>query len=53
MTEPLPESRTHEPIEPAAEIARKNILLGLALLGIVLLMAAGAVVVSFVYLQYD
>jgi hypothetical protein len=41
------------PVEPTPELARKNIVLGLALLGIALLMAAGAVVVSLVYLHFD
>jgi hypothetical protein len=53
MTEHLPEARTHEPVEPTADVARKNVVLGLALLGIALLFAAGAVVISLVYLHYD
>jgi hypothetical protein len=53
MSEPLREPRTHEPVEATPEVARRNILLGLALLGVALLFAAGAVVVSLIYLQYD
>jgi hypothetical protein len=57
MAERLPEAppprTTHPPIEPSPELARKNVVLGLALLGIALLFAAGAVAVSFVYLQFD
>jgi hypothetical protein len=57
MTDPLQETaaprRTNEPVEPTPEIARKNIALALALLGIALLIAAGAVVVALVYLHYD
>ena len=53
MVEPLPPRTTTEPVEPTPEIARKNIVLGLALLAIALLFAAGAVVVSLIYLQYD
>jgi hypothetical protein len=57
MAERLPESppprTTHPPVEPSPELARKNVVLGLALFGIALLFAAGAVVVSFVYLQFD
>jgi hypothetical protein len=34
-------------------VARKNVLLGWALLGLSLLIAAGAVVVSLIYLHYD
>jgi hypothetical protein len=52
--ERLPEARTtNEPVAPTPEIARKNVLLGAALLGIALLIAAGAVIVAFVYLHYD
>jgi hypothetical protein len=41
------------PVEPTGEVSRKNIMLGLALLGVVLLIVAGAVIVSLVYLHYD
>jgi hypothetical protein len=51
--EPLPPRTTNEPVGPTPEIARKNIALGLALFGVALLIAAGAVLVAFVYLQYD
>jgi hypothetical protein len=56
MTERIPEPappRTNEPVEPAGEIARTNIALGLALLSVALLIATGAVIVSLVYLHYD
>jgi hypothetical protein len=57
MVEPLPEAtppRTMtEPVGPTPEIARKNVVLGLALLGVALLIAAGSVVVALVYLHYD
>ncbi|MFL5944134.1 MAG: hypothetical protein ACJ74D_09305 [Gaiellaceae bacterium] len=53
MSEPLPPRTTREPVEVTPELARKNITLGLALFGIALLMAAGAVVVSLLYLQFD
>ena len=53
MIEPVPPRTTSEPVEPTPELARKNVVLGLALLGIALLIAAGAVVVSLIYLQYD
>ena len=53
LPEPIPTRTTTEPVEPTPELARKNVVLGLALLGISLLIAAGAVVVSLVYLQYD
>jgi hypothetical protein len=47
----MPEPVT--PIEPTAEVARKNVSLGLALLGLAVLIAAGAIVVALIYLQYD
>ena len=58
MTNPeLPEvsapRTTTEPVEPTGEVARKNVMLGLALTGIAILMAVGAVVVSLIYLHYD
>jgi hypothetical protein len=45
--------RTNEPVEPTGAVARKNLVLGLALTGIAILMAVGAVVVSLIYLHYD
>jgi hypothetical protein len=53
MSEPLPPRTTTEPVGPTLELARKNVVLGWALLGIALLIAAGAVAVSLLYLQYD
>ena len=57
MAEQLPEApspRTYfEPISPEGEIARKNIRLGIALFVIALVVAAGAVVISLIYLQFD
>jgi hypothetical protein len=53
LPEPSPPRTMTEPVGPTPEIARKNVLLGLALLGIALLIAAGSVVVAFVYLHYD
>jgi hypothetical protein len=57
MAEQLPEPpspRTYfEPISPEGEVARKNIRLGIALFVIALVVAAGAVVVSLIYLQFD
>jgi hypothetical protein len=53
MSEPLPPRTTSEPVEVTPEVARKNVLLGWALLGLALLIAAGAVVVSLIYLHYD
>ena len=53
MSEPLPPRTTNEPVEVTPELARKNTVLGWALLGLALLIAAGAVVVSLIYLQFD
>jgi hypothetical protein len=53
MSEPLPPRTTVEPVEVTPALARKNVVLGWALLGIALLIAAGAVAVSLVYLQFD
>ena len=57
MTEQLPEPQpprtVNPPVEPTATIARRNSLLGLSLIGVVLLIAAGAVLVAFIYLHFD
>ena len=57
MTEPVPEPRTaptflaHIPVEPPSpELARRNVLFGLALFGAFVLLFAGTVIVAFVYL---
>ena len=53
LPEPAPPRTTYPPVEPTGEIARKNMLLGLGLLGIAVLIAAGAVIVALIYLHYD
>jgi hypothetical protein len=57
MTESLPEApppRTvNPPVEATPTIAHRNALLGLSLFGIALLIAAGAVLVAFIYLHFD
>jgi hypothetical protein len=53
LPEPATPRTTYPPVEPGPELARKNVALGLALFGVVLLLAAGAVLVSFLYLHYD
>jgi len=45
--------RTSDPVERSPAVARKNIVLGLALAGVSLLIAAGAVIVSLIYLHFD
>jgi hypothetical protein len=41
------------PVEPTPEVARRNVKLGVALLGLAILLAAGSLVVALVYLHYD
>jgi hypothetical protein len=57
MSERLPEGRTPRttfpPVEPSGEVARKNMLLGLGLFALALLIAGGAVAISFIYLHFD
>ena len=57
MTDPSAEapatSTTTGPVEPVGEVARKNVALALALVGIALLIVAGTIAVSFIYLHYD
>jgi hypothetical protein len=53
VIEPVPPRTTSEPVESTPAIARKNIVLALMLVGIALLIAAGAVGVSFIYLHFD
>jgi hypothetical protein len=53
VPEPLPQRTTYPPVDVTPELARKNVRLGIALFAIAVLIAAGAVVVSLIYLQYD
>lgn len=53
MSEPLPPRTTSEPVDVTPELARKNVLLGWTLLGIALLIVAGTVGVSLIYLHFD
>jgi hypothetical protein len=48
-----PQRTTYPPVEPTPDLARKNMLLGIGLFVLALLIAAGAVVVSLIYLHYD
>jgi hypothetical protein len=47
----MPEPIT--PVEPTPEMARRNVMLALELLGLVILIAVGSIVVALVYLHYD
>jgi hypothetical protein len=51
--DPLPPRTTSEPVEATPEVARRNVLLGLALIGMAVLIAAGAIGISLIYLQFD
>jgi hypothetical protein len=53
LPEPVPPRTTNEPVEVTPALARKNIILGTALFGVALLIAAGAVAISLIYLQFD
>jgi heme/copper-type cytochrome/quinol oxidase subunit 2 len=56
MTEPTADpaaSTTVAPVEPVGEVARKNIVLALALVGVVVLIVLGTIAVSLIYLHYD
>lgn len=48
-----PETAPIEPVEPTGEVARKNVMLGVALTFVALLIVAGTVLVSLIYLHYD
>jgi hypothetical protein len=57
MSEPIreavPQRTAYLPVEATPEIARRNIRLGVALFVLAVLIAAGAVAVSLIYLHYD
>jgi len=57
MSEPIreavPQRTTYLPVDVTPELARKNIRLGVALFVLAVLIAAGAIVVSLIYLHYD
>ena len=53
MIKHVPETAPIEPVEPTGKVARKNIVLGVALTLIALLIVGGTIVVSLIYLHYD
>jgi hypothetical protein len=57
MSERLPEpampQTLHEPAEPEAELARRNMIFGLALFGFVVLLFGATILVAYVYLALD
>ena len=50
VAEPRPPEIAVAPVEPDAELARRNNVLGLALFGLFLLLFAGTFLIAFVYL---
>jgi hypothetical protein len=42
-----------EPVEPTPELARQNVLLGLALFAVALILFGGTFAVAFIYLAVD
>ena len=57
MTERLPEppipQTVREPADPEAELARRNVIFGLALFVFVLLLFGATILVAYVYLWLD
>jgi hypothetical protein len=57
MSEPLPEppvpETVHEPADLDAELARRNMIFGLALFVFVLLLFGATILVAYVYLWLD
>jgi hypothetical protein len=57
VTEPVPEPppprTTHEPADPEAALARKNLVFGLALFGFFLLLFVGVIFIALIYLALD
>jgi hypothetical protein len=57
VTEPVPQppppQTMHEPADPEAALARKNLVFGLILFGIFWLLFAGTVLVALIYLAVD
>jgi hypothetical protein len=53
LPEASPPTTTYEPIGPSPALAAKNMRLGIALFALALLIAAGAVAVSLIYLHFD
>jgi hypothetical protein len=53
LPQPLPPQTVHEPADPEAALARRNMLFGLALFGFVLLLFGATILVAYVYLALD
>ena len=57
LVEPAPEPPAprmyHEPVEPAGDVARKNLVLGLGLVALFLLLFGATFLVAYVYLHFS
>ncbi len=53
LPEPTPPLTYSAPVEPSHEVARKNLVLGWALFGLVLLIFGATILVAYVYLALD
>ena len=53
LPEPMPPQPMYEPVEPDAELSRRNVIFGLALVGVVLLLYGATILVAYVYLALD
>jgi hypothetical protein len=53
LPEPIPPQTMHEPADPDAALARRNVIFGLALFGFVVLLYGATILVAYVYLALD
>ena len=53
LPEPMPPQTMREPVEPDAELARRNVIFGLALFAFVLLLYGATILVAYIYLALD
>jgi hypothetical protein len=53
LPEPMPPQTMPEPADPDAELARRNVIFGLALFGFVLLLYGATILVAYIYLALD
>jgi len=53
LPEPMPPQTMREPVEPDAELARRNLIFGLALFSFVLLLYGATILVAYIYLALD
>ena len=53
VQEPAPRGTMTDPVDPTGEVAKRNLVLAVSLGAIALLIFVGAILVAFIYLQYD